>query len=227
MHPPSKPKAIGAGMPSFSHSLIYGFDPLCGWCYGFAPALEALRQARPDLPIQLVLGGLVTGERVGPYKLMHDYIRGASQRLKTVTGRGPSEQFFDKVVGPSSPLIGASVPPSAAIAQVRAQAPDQALAFAHLVQAAHFEDGADLNDPAIHAALAKRLGLDIAFDLPDPHALPSALAEEFQAARKLGVDAFPTLLLRGEKGFMKLPSVYDPQALIATVAEAERQMAAA
>ena len=38
--------------------LIYAFDPLCGWCYGFAPALRALRQALPALEVELRIGGL-------------------------------------------------------------------------------------------------------------------------------------------------------------------------
>ena len=61
--------------------LVYGFDPVCGWCYGMVPALRRVRADHPYLPVRLVMAGLVTGERVGPYALMEGYIRGASERV--------------------------------------------------------------------------------------------------------------------------------------------------
>lgn len=78
--------------------IIYGFDPLCGWCFGFTPALRKLTELRPDIPIDLCLGGLVTGERVRPYAEMSDYIRGASKRLASVTGQALGEAFFERLL---------------------------------------------------------------------------------------------------------------------------------
>lgn len=48
--------------------LIYGMDPLCGWCFGIGPAMRRVMADHPDVPVVPVLGGLVTGERVGPYE---------------------------------------------------------------------------------------------------------------------------------------------------------------
>jgi hypothetical protein len=61
--------------------LLYGFDPLCGWCYGIAPAVRAVAAAFPGLEIRLVMAGLVTGDRVGPDAAMEGHIRTASDRL--------------------------------------------------------------------------------------------------------------------------------------------------
>ena len=42
-----------------SKTLIYVHDPMCSWCYGFAPALAALRAGLPpDLGYRRLLGGL-------------------------------------------------------------------------------------------------------------------------------------------------------------------------
>src|SRR5689334_9238109 len=42
--------------------LIYFSDPMCSWCYGFSPVIEAVRRAYGDaLPIRLVMGGLRPG----------------------------------------------------------------------------------------------------------------------------------------------------------------------
>lgn len=70
--------------------LIYGYDPLCGWCYGAIPALRYLRGKRPALHIEVLLSGLVIGDRIRPYSEAVGYIRGASKDLERVTGRMPS-----------------------------------------------------------------------------------------------------------------------------------------
>ena len=40
--------------------LLYVMDPMCSWCWGFAPVLEALTEqaAAAGVGLQLVLGGL-------------------------------------------------------------------------------------------------------------------------------------------------------------------------
>jgi putative protein-disulfide isomerase len=93
--------------------LIYGFDPLCGWCYGIVPAVRRVAEDHPEIPIRLVMAGLVSGERVGPYGEMEGYIRGASGRLREVTGRGPTEAFFQLITTPG--VEGNSGPPSLAV----------------------------------------------------------------------------------------------------------------
>ena len=219
--------------------LIYGFDPLCGWCFGFVPAMRAFTDGHPDVPVELVLGGLVTGERVGPYREMVPYIRQASERLQAVTGRRPSNAFFDRIG--ASGTIGSSVEPSIVIQDVLDHEPERGLAFAHDVIKAHFEDGADLNDRALYA----RLFADHGIDRPIPafdEAHRERIARRFEGARMLGIDSFPTLIaVRGEgaagrgegaagrgegaagrgEGRGRLPSVYEPDAF---VAEAERAL---
>ena len=42
--------------------LIYFADPMCSWCWGFSPVIEAVRERfGPSLPIRLMLGGLRPG----------------------------------------------------------------------------------------------------------------------------------------------------------------------
>lgn len=186
--------------------LVYGFDPLCGWCYGFVPAMRALRAALPDLPVRLTLPGLVTGERVGPYAEMEGYIRGASQRLAAVTGRAPSEAFFDTIRRPG--VLGRSAPPCLVLAAARDRDADGALDLAHRVTEAHFEDGADLNHPATYPPLIEAAGLDM--PLPD---LEADAAPLWEGERRFGIASFPSLILDGAV----LPTEYDPDRLVSLV----------
>lgn len=41
--------------------LIYIADPMCSWCYGFGKELSALVERHPDLPLEIVAGGLRPG----------------------------------------------------------------------------------------------------------------------------------------------------------------------
>lgn len=40
------------------HHLIYIADPMCSWCYGFGPQLNALLDALPEAQLDIVTGGL-------------------------------------------------------------------------------------------------------------------------------------------------------------------------
>ncbi len=195
--------------------LIYGFDPLCGWCYGIAPAMRRVAADHPEVPIRLVMAGLVSGERVGPYAEMEGYIRGASGRLKAVTGRAPTEAFFRLIATPG--VQGNSGPPSVAIAHAAGLAPERAVEFAHRVIEAHFEEGADLNDAATYGPLLREIGVEDA--LPDIH--DARLAEAvWEAGRRIGIRSFPTLAVVRDGQARVLPSEYRPEALSALVGEA-------
>jgi putative protein-disulfide isomerase len=191
--------------------LIYGFDPLCGWCYGFVPAVRAVRAAFPDLAVRLVLPGLVTGTRVGPYAAMEGYIRGASVRLKAVTGRAPAPAFFDLIRRPG--VIGDSAPPVAVLAAARDRDPARALDLAAAMIEAHFRDGADLGDPATYPPLLTAVGLD-GMAVPGPDAAAAVMA----ADRAEGIASFPTLILDTPTGRRVMPSLYDPSEVTAWVA---------
>lgn len=197
--------------------LIYGFDPLCGWCYGAVPAIRRVAADHPDLPIRLVMAGLVSGGRVGPYALMEGYIREASGHLRAATGRAPSEAFFRLIARPG--VEGDSGPPCVAIAGVAGVAPERAVDFAHRVVEAHFEDGADLGDPGTYGPILRGMGLPETLpDLHDPRLQEAVWAE----GRRIGIRSFPTLAVLRDGQARALPAEYDPARLSALVAKAAK-----
>ncbi|MFP3883207.1 MAG: hypothetical protein ACLFWH_12930 [Actinomycetota bacterium] len=63
---------------------VYVGDPMCSWCWGFAPALEAL-DSRYSIPLRVVVGGLRTGSQAEPMdeqarQQLADYWKGVAQR---------------------------------------------------------------------------------------------------------------------------------------------------
>jgi putative protein-disulfide isomerase len=48
--------------PATAPHLLYIADPLCSWCYGFAPVINELRERfEGRLPVRLLMGGLRAG----------------------------------------------------------------------------------------------------------------------------------------------------------------------
>lgn len=200
-----------------TEKLIYGFDPLCGWCFGAIPALRHLRNSKPDVVIDVMPGGLVTGDRIVPYAHMYDYISQAAPRMAAVTGQHPSDAFFDLVKNGNA-VTPASAPPSHAVLQMKALASERVPEFAHLVQEAHFVAGRDLNDPEVY----KTIVAEHAFPALDYGAIAEAtettplVSDAFAQARRLGINAFPTFIKVDTDGQLtQLPSAYNPQALLA------------
>jgi len=192
-----------------SARLIYGFDPLCGWCYGFAPALRRIRDEFPGLAIELRMGGLITGDRIRPYREAADYIKQASSRLTAVTGVALGEAFFSGILA-NPGVTASSLPPCDVLLQLRQSDPDAVLDVAAALQQAHFGEGLDLNDPATYDFVILRLGSKAAVHVPAPHELRPALDLEFQASRALGITSYPTLILDRDGARAAAVLTYDP-----------------
>ena len=191
-------------------TLIYGYDPICGWCYGAAPAIRA---AAEIIPVRLVMAGLVVGPRVGPAAEKESYVRQAAGNLRAVTGRAPSEAFFQWMRRPDA--VADSGPPAVAIDAVRRNHPEAALRFAQAVTEAHYAEGMDPNDPASYAPLLAEHAPTVTLpDIHDPGLADAAFAE----GRRLGIAAFPTLLVAHDDGqITPLPMNYAPAALVAAI----------
>lgn len=193
--------------------LTYVYDPLCGWCFGFVPTLRAFAEANPEVEIDVVPGGLVTGDRVGPYGDMLGYITGAAPRMTATTGQALGDAFFDMMRQEETPL-STSAPPSLAVLQMQ-KLTDKAgvLRFVHCLLEAHFINGNDLNRADTYDALCENL------DLPqlDTDAIVGAtdtlppVAASYKKARSLGVSSFPTSVVYDNEGQNRgaITGIYD------------------
>ena len=58
------------------HRFIYFADPMCSWCYGFAPVIWALAERfEGRMDVQLVMGGLRAGNTTPMREEDRAYIR--------------------------------------------------------------------------------------------------------------------------------------------------------
>lgn len=182
--------------PSNAPRLLYVYDALCGWCYGFSPVLGELRDRHPALPLDVVSGGMIRGERRGPIGEVAGYIKWAYKEVEQRTGVAFGAGFVD---GPleRGDLYMTSEPPAALLAYVREVAPPKAYAAAHALQRGIYYHGYGPGSPELARHLAAELDLD-------PAATRAALDDEryarlaeadFALTQRLGVRGFPALLL--------------------------------
>lgn len=107
------------------YQLTYAFDALCGWCYGFAPALHRFAADNADrIRLQVLSGGLFTGHAAGPLSA-YPHIPDANHRIAQLTGVRFGEQY--RQVLSEGSLVMDSTAPAMGLAALRRQAPERAL----------------------------------------------------------------------------------------------------
>lgn len=189
-------------------SLHYIFDPLCGWCYGAAPLIDA---AAGCAGIEVVLhgGGMLAGANrrsiTAPWR---DYVMPHDQRIASLSGQAFGTAYYDGLLRDiGAPLD--STPPTTAILAAE-ELGGHGLAMAHRVQRAHYVDGWRISEPAVLQRLAIELGLDAgAFAAACARLAGEATLRHFAESRDLlarvGGQGFPTLALEGSDGrFVRL-----------------------
>lgn len=198
------------------------FDPLCGWCYGAAPALAALKQQSP-LAWQLHPTGLFAHPQAMDAG-MAQYFWSNDQRIGQMTGQVFSQQYKDQILGDLSAPFDSS---DATLAWylISRQVPEQGLDVLHRVQQLRYVGGQQTRDGL--ADLAAAFGIDRDQLIQDfsagwPDELHTTTRNAQQLMTDHGLRGVPALLLQKDQQLSVVPSslLYkDAQALIDFVAQ--------
>lgn len=178
-----------------TRSLIYVTDPLCSWCWGFSPVIEALA-SRTGLPVEIMVGGLAAGP--GARLLDTEMRLTLSQHWEEVQARSGQPFDHDAIGGLADDWSYDSLLSCMALIAVRTQDPTRALPALEALQRAFFAERRDTTDPEVVVEVLSSIVPDpaqLAADLAD-EALVEAAVGEFASARELGVEGFPTVFVR-------------------------------
>ena len=179
-------------------TLHYVYDPLCGWCYGAAPLLQAAATIA-GLKIELHAGGLWMGSRRQPMgEALRDYVRPHDQRIEALTGQHFGERYFNELLLREGCLLDSELPIRAVLA-VTALGGD-GLVMLHRIQQSHYRDGIWIGEPAFLATLAAEQGIAAeAFQQSYLQApLLQHLADSQGWMKRLGGQGYPTLGIERE-----------------------------
>ncbi len=196
--------------------LFFG-DPMCSWCWGFSPVLDAIGEHFGDrAPVSLVVGGL----RPGTSEVMSDHmsasIRHHWEDVGRTTGQPFSFQFFDR-----EGFVYDTEPACRAAVTVRTMKPQAALAYFEALHRAFYVDNEDITKPGPLAERAWHFGIEPkafadAFNSVD---MIDQTVNDFRYARSLGITGFPALVAKDEGGLATLAVGYRPFAALKPVIE--------
>jgi putative protein-disulfide isomerase len=170
--------------------LVYFADPMCSWCYGFGPELDALMQQRPGLRVDVVMGGL---RAYNTETLTPEFRRSTAEHWSHVA-RESGLPFNDAALAREG-FVYDTEPACRAVVAVRATDAARALPYLKRVQRAFYAQGRDVTQPGVLADLAAEEGLERAVFLA-AHASQEArdaVRQDFTATQQTGVTGFPTL----------------------------------
>lgn len=207
--------------------ILYIYDAYCLWCYGMGPVIRRVEQEFAGrVTIGVLSGGMVTRAEVGPIGEGWEEMAGALQQVQQVTGVQVGAAYHR--LGQEGSYLQDSEPPARALHVFRQLDPQgRTVAFAHAIQRALFERGENLNDVATYEGLIEAYGLDAAefrrqFYLPET---ATTVQQEFAAVSRIGVQGFPTSILRiGAQGYV-LARGYQPYEVFAQGLEQALQQA--
>jgi putative protein-disulfide isomerase len=202
-------------MSTIKPSFIYIYDALCGWCYGFSPVIKNLYlKYKDEFDFQVISGGMILGDRVGPISQMAPFIKGAYKKVEETTGIKFGDKFINEVLEEGTMLLS-SEKPSIALSVFKSYLPDQAVLFAHDIQKALNFYGLDLNDNQTYKELIKP------YKLPEEEFLAKLDNEEYRQlayydvalARQLQVTGYPAAFIKtGELQFHMIAKGYSDEA---------------
>ncbi|HJW80997.1 MAG TPA: DsbA family protein [Acidiferrobacterales bacterium] len=189
-----------------SRILWYFADPMCSWCWGFAPVISAIRQAYADrLKVALLLGGL----RPGTTEPMSAALRAEILHHWHEVHRRTGQPFAFEGAMPAG-FVYDTEPPSRAVVAVAGINPEETFPYFKSVQAAFYAHRQDVTQTQTLAELAEAHHIAAPQFLEQFH---SAEAEaktrmHFQQTQEAGVRGFPTALLQDAVGSTLLTRGY-------------------
>ena len=174
--------------------LWYFADPMCSWCWGFSPVIEAIREEyRPRLKIALVLGGLRPGttEKISESlreDILHHWQQVHERSAQPFRFEGAMPEGF----------VYDTEPPSRAVLTMGSMDKENIFPMLKAIQVAFYAQGLDVTQTEVLADLAAGFGVERAQFIGafESEEMRTRTLAHFKHARQVGVRGFPTLILQ-------------------------------
>jgi len=185
--------------------LIYFGDPMCSWCYGFAPELEKVVTKLSDkVTLELVMGGL------RPYnkQTMVELKSFLTEHWQEVNHR--SGQTFKYDILDDTQITYDTEPPSRAVVVVRSISPKQEMEFFKEVQKLFYQENKNLHLAESYFPVLKALNIDKTLFTKnfESENFKQKIKEDFTKSADYGVRGFPTLILQNGSDLFLISNGY-------------------
>ncbi|MTI20065.1 hypothetical protein E1176_03435 [Fulvivirga sp. RKSG066] len=162
------------------------------------------------MSFEVVSGGMVLGDRIGPIGEVAGYIKEAYNVVEDRTGVKFGDQFLKAL--DDGKMIFSSIPPSRALTTFKSFRPDDAMLMAHELQKSFYFDGRAPGDAKLYEELAKK------FELPEKQfqeklwsdEIAKQTENEFRRSGELGVTGFPTVFMGNDQELVPIARGFVP-----------------
>ncbi|MCH9697903.1 MAG: DsbA family protein [Gammaproteobacteria bacterium] len=177
-------------------TLYYVHDPMCSWCWAFAPVWKNLREQLPNyIKIEYLLGGLAPDTDTLMPANMQQTIRQTWQRIQeAVPGTQFNFDFWEKCQPRRSTYSACR-----AVIAARNQDKQHQDTMIAAIQQAYYLDACNPSNYKLLSDLAQSIGLDcnrFNTDL-DSQNTHHQLNQEITFSRSIGAQGFPSLIRVG------------------------------
>lgn len=192
--------------------LIYVADPMCSWCWGFAPVIRKLADRLDGRAGLRVLPGYL--REGGTMPLHESEVAWLMQHWRTVHER--TGQFFDFSRPVDTRFVFNTEPACRALSVAIRLRPQTALDYLGAVQHAFYVERRDTQDAVVLSDCAASCGMARETFLPvfESAASRDWLDEDMYFVHQLGVEGIPSVLLRTGPRVQRLPAGYHSYAVL-------------
>ncbi len=203
--------------------IIYVYDALCGWCYGFSPVIRQFHDTyNHQFTFDVMSGGMMTGPRSQPISESMGYVRSALRIVEEQTGVEFGQAYVENILDPGT-YISDSNKPGQAMTLFRVLQTGRDIEFAATLQNALYRDGIDLNVDAHYGPLVEPYGVDpdeFVAHLNDA-AIIDQTTQEFTLVAQMGINGFPSVIIeKGEELFLVARGYLPYDDLVANISRA-------
>jgi putative protein-disulfide isomerase len=184
--------------------IIYVGDPMCSWCWGFAPEFSKLRrQLEGSVTFSLCMGNLRNGHAWDD--AFKHFLKGHWEAVGSATGQPFSmtllaQESFDYTTEPACRAVCAG----------RELDQERSFTLFENLQRAFYGEGEDITQREIICRVANQSGYDLETfgKLFDSEAMHQKVASDASRARAYGASAFPSLVIIDGEGHLSVLKGY-------------------
>ena len=185
--------------------VIFVVDPMCSWCWGFAPILESLR-LNTHYECSVVLGGLRGKGQMEWNESSKFYLQGHWEQVAKRTGQPFNTTFFKKEVFDYNTHIACK-----AIISVRELfGMQKAFEYLNILQEAFYVQNKDITqvDVLVDLLVSLKIESEVFKTFYESDRADILMKHDCAKARSMGANAFPSIVIIDSDGHMVCQTGY-------------------
>lgn len=192
-------------------TLYYVLDPMCAWCYAFAPTWEkVLENLSNDIKVVYVHGGLAPHNQAPMPKDMQQTLQGIWRQIENNVGTTFNFDFWTKCRPRRSTYLACQ-------ACVAARVQNKEYEMIQAIQEFYYQKAKNPSDRNTLETAGETIGLDMekfSSDLESKEII-ALFEEDLNKRRKLKMNSFPSLIFKYKNNYFPIKITYNkPEAIL-------------